>query len=258
METDPGVDIIIREQCGPRLQNIRNICVSPGQLELISYWSASGYLRYGNGLFIQGQNRSRGWTGIDGAGFFPKSRADNFGCGIRFVFDNYIRNRIGTVSKGDVSDSTAIHPFFNSGFVNCFAECDANVRTRGINIGKCRFSGYMSVETAYVFVTALSVIIFVISVGLYQYDKCTFELESLYELQKTMQTGKDTQEYIDRDETGILLSRQKETGLYLGIFGEKDVTMHIEVKVYEPDPVMVLRLKQSLERVSKNEYMESE
>ena len=113
--------------------------------------------------------------------------------------------------------------------------------------------GYMTIEATYIFVTALSVIMFVISVGIYKYEECLFELESCYELERSMQLGQSTAEYVELQGGKGVAGRQMQRTLQVGIWGFKETMLSIEIEKSQPDPVAALRLANRWTRTKENE-----
>lgn len=118
--------------------------------------------------------------------------------------------------------------------------------------------GYMSIEATLVFVTALSVIAFVVSIGIFQYQKCVFELGSYYELEKSIYANKSSQEYIQLRAGKWLLEREEEQVIRSGIFGLRRKGLQVNADIRMPDPVLALRLSKRLQGMKEDEYREIE
>lgn len=116
--------------------------------------------------------------------------------------------------------------------------------------------GYMTLEATYIFVTALSVMLFVVSVGIYKYQYCVYELDSYYELERSICLGDGTKEYIELQAGKWVLDRDVPLNVQLGIFGERQNCIQIECQIRMPDPILVLRLSKRLQRIKKDENRE--
>lgn len=113
--------------------------------------------------------------------------------------------------------------------------------------------GYMTMEATYVFVTALSVILFVISVGIYKYEESVFVLEGCYELERSVQLKESTAEYIELQAGKGIARRQMDRKLQMGIWGFKTATINIEIEKNETDPALILRLAKRWTRTEEDE-----
>ena len=115
-----------------------------------------------------------------------------------------------------------------------------------------KVAAYMTVEATFIFVTALSIIVFVVSIGLYQYERCVFELETYYELQKSIQEGECSRDYIELKDGKGEAEREKGSSLLTGIFGEQKTTIYVKADMKQLNPAHVLRWKQRLVRKREN------
>lgn len=109
-----------------------------------------------------------------------------------------------------------------------------------------KIQGYMTIEATLIFVTTLSTILFSISVGTYLYEKCVFELDTCYELQKSVQMGRANQEYIHLEDGVFRALRKKEFSFCLGIGQEKMLDFSVDMEVKKIEPSYVLRICQRI------------
>ena len=114
--------------------------------------------------------------------------------------------------------------------------------------------GYMTIEAVGVFVTVLSLISFVVSVGIYKYEKCNFELESYYELQKGVQIGEETEDYVHVEGRRGIVQRQKQINIFMGVFGKEEILLSVKTKMEKPEPVLALRFSQRMMKEQEDEY----
>ena len=115
-------------------------------------------------------------------------------------------------------------------------------KIRKRSVWKRMIPGYLTLEATYIFVTSLSVILFVISVGIYKYEESFLVLESCYELERSVQLEESTAEYIELQAGKGIARRQIDRKLQMGIWGFKTATINIEIEKNETDPALMLRL----------------
>ncbi|MBQ9122748.1 MAG: hypothetical protein IJY10_04555 [Lachnospiraceae bacterium] len=104
------------------------------------------------------------------------------------------------------------------------------------------FKGYMTLEAVFVFVTSLSVMLFSISAGIFYYERCVMELDTYYELQRSMEIGEKTQEYIVLEGGYGSAVREKEFLVHLGLAQEEKVSIHVDARIKGRSPKDALRL----------------
>ena len=119
-------------------------------------------------------------------------------------------------------------------------------------------AGYMTLEATYVFVTALSVILFVVSAGIYKYQHCVYELDSYYELERSICLGDSTEEYIELQAGKWVVNRKVPMSIQLGIFGERQNVIQIECQIRMSNPILALRLSKRLQGIKEDENREIE
>lgn len=118
--------------------------------------------------------------------------------------------------------------------------------------------GYLTVEACIAFVTTLSVIVCLVSVGLYKYQYCVSELDTYYELERSICLGESTKEYVKHHAGKWAVDRQVSSSIQLGIFGEKNKLTWIEIQIRTPDPVLALRINKRLQRIKEDGSREIE
>ena len=116
--------------------------------------------------------------------------------------------------------------------------------------------GYMTLEATYIFVTVLSVMLLVVSVGIYKYQHCVYELDSYYELERSICLGDSTEEYIELQAGKWGVNRKVPMSIQLGIFGERQNVIQIECQIRMPNPILALRLSKRLQRIKEDENRE--
>ena len=111
-----------------------------------------------------------------------------------------------------------------------------------------RFSGYMTIEATFVFVTTLSVFVFVMLCGFYQYKKCILKMEACYDVQHSVYLGAPSKEDVVMEFNKTYVERSERQSSWMGLGKTTEVEILAEAEMRMLFPVEVLRLRQRIER----------
>lgn len=120
------------------------------------------------------------------------------------------------------------------------------------------FSGYMTVEATFVFVTTLSVIAFALCCGFYQYKKSILEMEACYDVQYSVYLGTPRKEDVVMESNKAYVERNERQSIWMGLWKTKEVEIVAKAEMRTLFPVEVLRLRQRIERAENGRNTEDQ
>ena len=91
--------------------------------------------------------------------------------------------------------------------------------------------GYMTVEATLVFATVMSVMVFVIFCGFYQYERCIVQLDTYYEIQQSLRLGQPSQDYVKVEAHKAGAQRQVEQPFWIGLSEKRRRKLSVEAEM---------------------------